>query len=679
MCWVLHVVFVMLLLAANAACAEQVVRITPSVSLVRGPVNGVLVSRHGRMLAIYGDPRQPAAAADKVLFTHHRRDVVWAGAALVKGGAEAVVPAAEGQFFTGVRRYWENFPTARFKDLSQQTTKVLTEPFAKVTAVRGRETIDWEGARMPVLDTPGYTRGAVSYLLEIDGKRMAFTGDLIYGDGRILDLYSLQDAIPEAKEDAYHGYAARAADVIRSLRAVAQWKPDLVVPARGPLIGLQQSRDRQGASPGPEGARTLAYPALRDGSVAESPQAVITRLVERLQAVFASHFTIDALRWYRGDDSIRIQAARVLGEQPVDWMPPAETAEKLPDWIIPIANSRVIVSRSGAAFLVDCGSKRIIQELKKLQQDGRFKTIDGIYVTHYHSDHTDQVPAAAQEFHCPVIACAEMRDILEHPSAYHMTVQTANAIHSVRPTRDSEKQQWSEFEFTYYYLPGQTLYHGGLLVEKRSKVEGPMSNVADRDNAEPVFFIGDSFTPTGIDDYCLLNRNFMEPERGFAYCLQLLKRLPPRTLLINQHVGPAFRFSEKQIEQMLGNLERRRRLLRDLFPWDDPNFGLDEQWARFYPYQAETQAGKAIELQVAVLNHSGRSREFTITPHVPAGWKLTAVPLRVLIPAREERAVRFSVTPPPDASGIAIITADVAFDEWNLREWSEAIIAVRPE
>jgi glyoxylase-like metal-dependent hydrolase (beta-lactamase superfamily II) len=637
MCWVLHVVFVMLLLAANAACGEQVVRITPSVSLVRGPVNGVLVSRHGKTLVVYGDSRQRAAAADKVLFTHHRRDVVWAGAALVKGGAEAVVPAAEEQFFTGVRRYWESFPTSRFKDQSQQTSRILAEPFAKVTTVRGGETIDWEGIQIRVLDTPGYTRGAVSYLLEIDGKRMAFTGDLIYGDGRILDLYSLQDAIPEAKEDAYHGYAARAADVIRSLHAVAQWKPDLVVPARGPVI--------------------------------EDPQAAINRLVERLQAVFASHFTIDALRWYRGDDSIRIQAARVLGEQPLGWMPPAETAEKLPDWIIPIGNSRLIVSRSGTAFLIDCGSKRIIQELQKLQQGGRFRKIDGIYVTHYHSDHTDQVQAAAEEFHCPVIACAEMRDILEHPSAYHMTVQTANAIHSIRPTRDSEKQQWNEFEFTYYYLPGQTLYHGGLLVEKRSKV-------ADRHNAEPVFFIGDSFTPTGIDDYCLLNRNFMEPEKGFAYCLRLLKRLPPRTMLINQHVGPAFRFSEKQIEQMLGNLERRRRLLRDLFPWDDPNFGLDEHWVRFCPYQAETQAGKAIELQVAVLNHSGRSQEFRITAHAPAGWKPPAAALRVSVPARQQRALRFSVTPPADASGLAIITADVAFDQWNLREWTEAIVSV---
>jgi len=52
----------------------------------------------------------------------------------------------------------------------------------------------------------------------------------------------------------------------------------------------------------------------------------------------------------------------------------------------------------------------------------------------------------ADEFHCPVDYCREVRDILEHPEAY---------------------------------------------------------------------FVGDSFTPTGMDDCCLLNRNFLAPEKGF--------------------------------------------------------------------------------------------------------------------------------------------------------------------
>jgi len=45
-------------------------------------------------------------------------------------------------------------------------------------------------------------------------------------------------------------------------------------------------------------------------------------------------------------------AARVLGSTPLEWMRTADTVrEQLPQWLIPITNSRLLVSRTGAAFL----------------------------------------------------------------------------------------------------------------------------------------------------------------------------------------------------------------------------------------------------------------------------------------------------------------------------------------
>jgi len=78
---------------------------------------------------------------------------------------------------------------------------------------------------------------------------------------------------------------------------------------------------------------------------------------------------------------------------------------------------------------------------------------------------------------------------------------------------EAHKMRWKEFTFTFHYFPGQTIYHDALLVEK--------------DNAEKIFFIGDSFTPSGIDDYCLLNRNFLHESMGYFYCLNLLRKIPP--------------------------------------------------------------------------------------------------------------------------------------------------------
>jgi len=605
-------------------------KLTASVSVVRGPVNGVLIQRSGQTLAIYGDPRPNPPAVRQVLFTHHRRDVVWAGQPLVKRGAEAVAPEAERALFADVGQFWEHYSTARFHDYANQSSRILAEPIRLSRTVRDGDALDWHGLAIHVMAAPGYTRGAVSYLFEVDGERIACVGDLIYGDGQLLDLYSLQDAVPQAQEDGYHGYAARAGNIVQSLRKVMDWKPDVLIPARGPVI--------------------------------HDPRTAVDALVRRLQAVFASHFAIDALRWYRGDEKIRIMASRVLNPVPLQWMPMAETVQqKLPDWILPITNSRLIVSRSGAAFLVDCGNRQVMQEVERLKRAGTIQRLDGIYITHYHDDHTDMAQAMADEFHCPVYFCREMRDILEHPGAYHMPCLTRNAIHNGRPMDDGATERWNEFEFTYSYFPGQTLYHGGLTVKK--------------DNGETVLFAGDSFTPTGMDDYCLLNRNFLAPEEGFLNCLRTIQRMTGKYLVINQHVPPAFRFSSGQLDFMIRTFEKRRDLMSALFPWDDPNYGLDEEWARFYPYGSEVAAGGRLQLKFIVRNHSASRQDFRITPHVPEGWKTVAGPLRVSVDPRREQSVSIPVT--AGAPGLKIVTADVAFGPWDLRQWTEAMVIVK--
>ena len=76
-----------------------------------------------------------------------------------------------------------------------------------------------------------------------------------------------------------------------------------------------------------------------------------------------------------------------------------------------------------------------------------------------------------------------------------------------------------------------------------------------------------------------------------------------------------------------------------------------------------------------VRNHAARAQEFRVTPHVPAGWTAPAGPLRVTVPARQERAVDVKVT--AGAVGTGIVTADVAFGAWKMREWTEALVAAR--
>ena len=289
----------MRLLAVTAllTCAGlEAASLPASTRFVPGAVNGFFI---GKSVLVYGTDTGKETQVSHVLFTHARRDVVWAGAAFVAAGAASVVPERERALFENPAGFWEGYETKRFHDYSQVNTKVLREAMKVSRAVRGGETLRLPGVDVEVMDTPGYTPGAISYLIKVDGKRIACTGDLIYGDGQLLDLSSLQDAIPEAKVRAYHGFAARSGSLVESLRRVAAWKPDIIVPARGPII--------------------------------ENPQGAIDRLISRIQSVMGSHFATDALRWYWGDDNLRIRSRKVLEGRSVASMPMAEQ-RPLPEW-----------------------------------------------------------------------------------------------------------------------------------------------------------------------------------------------------------------------------------------------------------------------------------------------------------------------------------------------------------
>ncbi|MHC4324890.1 MAG: MBL fold metallo-hydrolase [Planctomycetota bacterium] len=627
------IIVVMLALPlAGMSGTETVIQLSEHVLLIPGPVNGVSIEKDNVRLVVYGDPAEKIENAEMVLFTHSRRDVAWIGQGLVERGATAVVPEADVGNFTNVEKFWNEFTNRRFHDYAQQGTKILTESMKVGRTVRAGENFSWRTIPIEAIDTPGYTRQALSYLIDIDGIKYAFVGDIIYGNGKLFDLYSLQDAVPEANIGGYHGWAGRMAILIDSLRKVARKKPDIIVPARGPVI--------------------------------RNPDQAINLLIERLQAVYENYLSISAGKWYF-KDNYDILARRVLGQNPkVNWMPWAEVIEdKPPAWIIPIGNSRLIISEDRSGFLIDCGGRRIVDELIKLREKGKLTGLEGLFITHYHDDHTDNVAACVAEFNCPVYATGPLVDILEHPGDYRLPCLTTNPIAGIKIMPEANRMRWKEFTFTFHDFPGQTIYHDALLVEK--------------DNAEKIFFIGDSFTPSGIDDYCLLNRNLLHESMGYFYCLDLIKKIPPGTLLINQHVVEPFSYTARQIDHMTATLIRRKALLAELLAWDEPNYGIDERWVRFCPYGCKTKPGRNIQVSLKAFNHSKASRTLTFALNLPAGLDAVPASASVVIPPREEKQADFKIVVDSSAKpGTYVITADVQQEQRNLPRWTEAIIEV---
>jgi glyoxylase-like metal-dependent hydrolase (beta-lactamase superfamily II) len=585
-------------------------------------VNVGVLERHGhRLLIDCGEGSvagQSGAPIDWVLFTHHHRDQ-WSGAPkLLSASPEAkcAVPAAERRFFAEAEQFWDTADAIldhRYDFRPQVFTGTRSIPVAR--ALAGGDVLEWQGLRIEALATPGHTDGSLSYIATIGGKRAAFTGDLIYDAGRLWEFYSLQKRFPGMRGD-YWGFGGAVDDLVASLDRVLAAKPDILVPSHG--------------------------------SVMEDPAQAIAGLKENLRAAM--------------DNFLRLAAWRIYfpGIFPTSRAPllPPLPAVGYPKWIRHIASTtKAIVADDRSVFLSDCGHPMAISTLDKLLASGEFRSIDGLWITHYHDDHTEQVNVAKRKYGARIHVERHMVDILENPTAYQMPCLFPESIRVERPMDHGESIEWKGFRLTAYYFPGQTLYHDGLLVE--------------RDGLK-VFFTGDSFANFGIDDYCSQNRCFLGPNMGYEKCFDLLLEVKP-DLLIAAHWGPV-PISADYIRRAQAIFAEREKLFARLFPYDNPNFGLDPCWIRAYPYRQSALPGDRVSLEARVFNHSSRPKEATAELRVPEGWE-PARAAHVTIPAHTEGRVRFATAAPKSSARRRhVITVAVTFDGVRFGEFGEGIV-----
>ena len=243
-----------------------------------------------------------------------------------------------------------------------------------------------------------------------------------------------------------------------------------------------------------------------------------------------------------------------------------------------------------------------------------------------------------------------------------MPAMTSNAIDKVTVMGDGQTTKWHEFELTYFFFPGQAYYHGAMLAKKA--------------NDRPIFFIGDAFAPSGIDDYCVLNRNLVHEDDGFLKCLRMVRNASGKPWLVNEHIPYVFEFSSDELDYLESRYRERIKTLRELFPWDDPNYGIDQQWAVFYPYGAKVETDKETDLEVRLTNHSAVPRTFEIKPHGHGGVEIVKFDATAHLAPRQTARLKVRIRAPGKA-GNALVTADVKSDGMDFRHWIEALVTVQ--
>lgn len=620
-----------------SGCDDPWQEISEHVSFMKGEVNGVQLSEDNHRLVVYGDPSGKSEKADYVLFTHHRRELIQAGRKLVENGARAVMPSGEAENIEHPDRFWKRFIEQREGYFGGMMTNRVTKSMEVAEKVRGGDHINWQGHEIKVLNTPGYAKNAVSFLVSIDEKKYAFVGNLIYDHGQITDIYNLQSAVDSTNLGRYHGYLGRLGKLISSLQKVIAEDPDILIPSRGNPV--------------------------------YEPKKAVGSLIKQLQKLYKNYLAISSTRWYFEEDLDKLtDNARIsLSEADTSFF-----AEKVmddpPSWVVNLPVSRLITSDDGSGFLIDCGNDEVIKKIEEMIRQEKLNDLEGVFITHYHGDHINRMNELVNQFECEVYANEILKEILEHPEAFNMPYPGIKPIQGINYISDRENLEWHEYNMKFYNFPGQTLYHGAMRVNKTN---------ADTD----IFFIGDSFSPTGLDDYSAQNRNLLHKDTGYYKCLQILKNMNKRQspyFLINQHIQVPFWFNNEQIDTMNAKLNRRREILTSLLPWKNLNFGIDPLWARLYPYQMKQRPGEAFEIKVRVLNHAKEKERFRLDLNLPDGFtEKSGIPSVISVEPLQEKELNLTLNTTEDIQpGLYVMPATVQNTKSNLSMNTECCIEI---
>ncbi|MFW6090991.1 MAG: MBL fold metallo-hydrolase [Actinomycetota bacterium] len=548
-----------------------------------------------------------------VLMTHHHRDQGQGLPRAAECGARIWVPHSEWELFGDVERAWQrrqlanNYNTREDRFAIAASVPVAGTFQEYVPARFGDVTVT-------PIPLPGHTIGSVGFLVEVDGRRVAFTGDLIAGPGKVWSLAATQWA---------YGSGQGLAMSWLSLMDLRERGVDLLAPSHGPVM--------------------------------DDPVGAIDLTASRLRELLDLRGEHPKLEERRTDPYERVLPHLLYNRA---------------------AHSQnyALLSDSGKALLIDYGydlqaglpagtdraaRRPWLYTLPALRKRFGVQTIDAVVPTHYHDDHVAGCNLVRAVEGTEVWAPANFANVLRDPSAHDLPCLWYDPIEPDRELPLGEPIRWEEHELVLHPLPGHTRYAVAIEVT----VDGVRA-----------LFTGDQTDGDARLNYIYRNRFSVEDYRTSG---DLYARLSPDVLMTG-HWGPIWTDGGvlERIRSRGYELERLHRELLPLEELDLDAEGF-AAWIRPYqsevfaaePIEYEVEVRnplpEATEMEVGLVVPSG----WYVDPVADA--------IR-LQPGEHGLVEFKVEAPLGASGGRSVITADIRAGGRHLGEHAEAVVVVNP-
>ncbi|MFB3902362.1 MAG: MBL fold metallo-hydrolase [Acidobacteriota bacterium] len=610
----------------------KLTRLSENLFLLEDTCNVYLIKDGNRALTIdFGAGRVLEAQRDlgisrieRILHTHFHRDQAQGDHRAVEQRIPVFVPAHERHLFEDAENFWRNRQIYHLYAVRNDFF-ALTKNVPVGGTLRDYDTFRWGPYEFFVLPTPGHTAGSISLITTIDGKKVAFSGDVMHSSGKVQNLYDLQ---------YFYGGMEGVDLLVSSLQSLAEAKPALLCPSHGSPL--------QDPLPGIEDLKTKleAWYQFWPGSgltSRNSPVAVSPHLIAHSQTASSFYAIISD-----SGKGLFVDYGAASGSFIRVFMATTGTFDRL---------------------------RFVEHSIATLKARHGLKQVDVAMPSHMHDDHLNGFPHLVRHYGTKIWCCQNMVDVLENPRGRNLGCILPEPIIVDRSFENGQTFRWEEFEFKIVHSPGHTNFQMALF----ATIDGTR-----------VAFTGDNFfaqnpkNPTEALRHNLIFRNDVCSEDHLR-SLRTIMDFEPE--LIAPGHGAPFKLSKKAVEKMEKRLKEQQHHFRSLIANPDTDFGLDPSWVHIYPCQMVILPGETKPAEVRVRNHGSQPLKVQAVLTLPEGWNSQPAVVSFDAAPGTTASGRLAISVPSDYPASMVrtaIAADLTVNGKHLGQIAEAVVEVRP-